>query len=430
MRVLVRPEGFKVETSSPWLKRLLWLPGVYDLPRLFSLSAMMIALFSLLMNWALPERLNLMVPSIFRAPAAPALSFLLLALNFRLTKWEPFDFRSAHRARLSRICAAFAALLTLLETVLSRQVVNREATPILLALEICMLAAASLLQASRGAVGARRVLLTSAGVVAVWLCLGNLYAVDRRIGYEFTSDPSSAVLALLLTAALAFVETRNRLVPLTVSTIVGRKAGIRLLLYALCVPMAVGYLRFELEKHFSVPMALLSSLHVLVTLAVMAGLLIFSMREARGRLEAQLRLQQEYESSERTFQALLEGGSEVFLTMDREGRILTANENAIRCLGIADPGRALLHIDELIRPESRDRLRELPAELVATAASNTVTSSTVLVFYNAQKEPLPLYVTAACRMRGGAPDEILLVGRALPLGLRSPGYSDSLLATA
>ena len=43
---------------------------------------------------------------------------------------------------------------------------------------------------------------------------------------------------------------------------------------------------------------------------------------------------------------------------------------------------------------------------------------------------MPLYVTAACRMRNGAALEIVLVGRSLPLGLRSPEASKALLVSA
>lgn len=407
------------------LKRGLWVPGVYNLPRLLSLAVLIIALFSLLMNWAFMKSLYGSVPSLFQAPAATALSLLLLAFSFRLMNWEKLDFRSAHRAKFSRMMAGLAALLTLLEAVLRRQSAAREVTPILVALEICLLATVVILQASRGSLHVRRVLLSGASVVALWLCLANLYGVDPKIGYEFTSDAASAVMTLMMTASLCLVELRNGLIPLTVSTIVGPHAAQRLLLYALVVPMVVGYLRMELEQHYRLPMSLLLTLHVLVTLAVMAGLLYLSLREARGRFDEQLRLQREFEKSEKTFEALLEGGSEVFLRMNLKGELLAANENAMRYLGIQDPAKKKQNINDWIVPESQERLRELPKELLSA-----ITSNTVLVFRNAQKEQLPLYVTAACRMKYGTPDEILVVGRALPLGLRSPGYSESLMVAS
>ena len=43
---------------------------------------------------------------------------------------------------------------------------------------------------------------------------------------------------------------------------------------------------------------------------------------------------------------------------------------------------------------------------------------------------MPLYITAACRMRNGPALEIVLVGRSLPLALRGPQASQTLLVSA
>lgn len=407
------------------LKRRLLVPGVYNLPRLLSLAVLIMAFFSLLMNWALLKSRSGPVPSLYQAPAATALSMLLLAFSFRLMQWESQDQRSARRAKFSRMMAGLAALLTLLEAVLRRQGAAKDVTPIVVALEISLLSTAVMLLASRGSLHVRRVLLSAAAVVSLWLCLANLYGVDPKIGHEFTSDPASALMTLLMTSALALVELRNGLIPPAVRSIIGKQAGQRLLFCALLVPMLAGYLRMELERNFLLPMPLLLTLHVLLTLAVMAGLLYWSLREAHGRIAEQMRLQYEHERSERTLEALLEGGSEVFLRLSLRGELLAANENAIRCLGLHDPEERKQNINDWIVPESQERLRELPKELLSA-----ITTNTVLVFRNSSQELLPLFVTAACRMQHGAPDEILLVGRALPLGLRSPGHSDSLMVAS
>ena len=41
---------------------------------------------------------------------------------------------------------------------------------------------------------------------------------------------------------------------------------------------------------------------------------------------------------------------------------------------------------------------------------------------------MPLQVTAACRMQHGAAEEIILIGRSLPSGIRNPQSGQSLLA--
>jgi len=48
----------------------------------------------------------------------------------------------------------------------------------------------------------------------------------------------------------------------------------------------------------------------------------------------------------------------------------------------------------------------------------------------ADEESMPLYITAACRMRNGTALEIVLVGRSLPLALRGPQASQTLLVSA
>jgi PAS domain-containing protein len=161
------------------------------------------------------------------------------------------------------------------------------------------------------------------------------------------------------------------------------------------------------------------------TLLVMAGLLYYSMGKAKDRLDDQRRAQSELESMEVVLQTLLEQGSEVYLTMNLAGRLLSANETTRRYLGLPDVQRNVVCIEDLIFSESHEKMRRLPEALLRGISTNAV-----LLFKMADGEAMPLYVTAACRMRQGKAEEILLIGRALPLGLRSPQASQSLLASA
>ncbi len=386
---------------------------------------LIVSFFSLVLNWGLPLSWSAGVPTVFHINPAASLAFMLLALSVRLTRWERLDLRSAHRAKLSRLCAGFAALTTLLDTVL-RGMTNMETpTPVLIALGHCMLAATVILQANGRNLFARRVLEVVLLVTSIWLCVANLYSVNGRISYELTSDPASAVLMLLMTLSLGMAETSNGLIPLTLTSVLGERAGLRLLLAAVTVPLAVGFVRLELERNLHVATNVMVAIHVLITLGLMAWLLSYSLLAAKDRFDAQRRLQLEFERGERTFQALLEQGSDVFITMSIAGRVLSSNENARRYLGLPDVSKNIVCIEDIILPESRDKVRMLPETLLRSISSNTV-----LLFKLADGDAMPLFVTAACRMRHGAPEEILLVGRALPLGLRSPGVSQSLLATA
>ena len=412
-------------TTPARFKRWLWSPGIYNLPRLLSLSVLIISFFSLALNWAVPVAFRVSVPALFQINAAAAIAFLLLALSVRLTRWERLDLRSAHRAKLSRLCAGFAALLTLLDTVLRGQTNLATPTPVLIAIGHCMLAATIILQANGRSLFARRVLFVVLGVISIWLCLANLYSVNGRISYELTSDPASALLMLMMTLSLCLAETRNGLIPITVTSVLGERAGIRLLVAALTVPLAMGFVRLQAEQIFHLSSNLMVAVHVLGTLFVMTWLLMYSLLASKDRFDEQRQLQLEFERGERTFQALLEQGSDVFLTMSIAGRVLSCNDSARRYLGLPDVVQNIVCIEDFILPESRDKVRQLPETLLRSISSNTV-----LLFKLANGEAMPLFVTAACRMRHGALEEILLVGRALPLGLRSPGSSQQLLATA
>lgn len=386
---------------------------------------LIVSFFSIMLNWAIPLRFRSGVPALFHINPAAALAFLLLALSVRLTRWERIDLRTVHRAKLSRLCAGFAALLTLLDTVLRGQINLASPTPVLIALGACLLAATIMLQASGRSLFARRVLLVVLAISSIWICLANLYSVNGRISYELTADPASALMMLLMTLSLCLAETRNGLIPITVTSVLGEKASIRLFFAALAVPLVMGFVRLEVERNLNVSSNLMVAIHVLATLGVMGWLLVYSLLAAKSRFDEQRNLQFEFERGERTFQALLEQGSDVFLTMSIAGRVLSCNENARRYLGLEDVAQKIICIEDIILPESRDRVRQLPETLLRTISSNTI-----LLFKLANGEPMPLYITAACRMRHGAPEEILLVGRALPLGLRGPGVSQTLLATA
>ncbi|WP_155121558.1 hypothetical protein [Bryobacter aggregatus] len=383
----------------------------------------MVSFFSLVLNWALPATYRGTVPTIFRINAPSALAFLLLALSVRLTRWERLDLRSAHRARLARVCAGVAALLTLFDTVLRGQVNLEVPTPVLLAVSHCLLAAVIILQAYGKSFFTRRVLLVVSAVTSVWLMLANLYSVNGNIPADLTCDPAAATLIFLLTLSLCLAETRNGLIPLTVTSVLGDRASVHLFLAAILVPLGMGLIRLGVEQHIRVSPNLMIALHVLATLCVMVALIAYSLNAAKGRFDEQRRLQLEFERGERTFQALLEQGSEVYLTISFAGRVMSCNANAIHYLGLPDVSKKIVCIEDIILPESRDKMRQLPETLLRNLSSNTV-----LLFRLADGDAMPLFVTAACRMRHGSPEEILLVGRALPLGLRSPKASQSLLA--
>ena len=84
---------------------------------------------------------------------------------------------------------------------------------------------------------------------------------------------------------------------------------------------------------------------------------------------------------ENVLQTLLEKGSEVYLTMNCSGRLLHTNEATRRYLGLPDVHRNIVCMEDLILSESH-----------------------------------------------GAAEEIILIGRSLPSGIRNPQSGQSLLA--
>ena len=395
-------------------KTLLLSPGIYNFPRLLSLSTLLISLLSLLLNWAVPETLRSDVPALFRIAPSIALTFILLSLSMRLTRWEKFNSRTAHRAKFARVLAGVAALLSLLDS-----------APILLAFGQSILATALILLAHGRFLFARRILLVVSLIIGTWLLLANLYSVHRYISRELTADPSSALLMLTIALSLCLMESRSGLIPSALVSVFGTATSLRLLLSALLVPILMGYIRLQLELMFQLSSNLLLALHVMSTLFVMAVLLYLSMSKAKEKLDDQRRIQADLESTENFLQALLAQGSEFYLTMNLAGRLLSANENAKRYLAIPDLAKSVVCIEDLIIGESHEKMRKLPEALLRGMSQHAV-----LQFKMADGESMPLYITAACRMRNGAALEIVLVGRSLPLGLRGPQASQTLLVSA
>ncbi|MEO5953413.1 MAG: hypothetical protein ABIQ44_13190 [Chloroflexia bacterium] len=402
-------------TSNTSIASRLWEPGMYNVPHVLSLLIQLIAFFSLLLNWGMPDALRDNVPVLFRIEPITALAFLLLALSTRMARWERIDARTALRAKLSRVLASFAVLLVL----------GSSRSPILLVGGLCMLSATVILQAYSSNLAARRILLTLSLIVSTWLVLANLYAVHGRISLEWTAGPSSAMLLLALTLALSLKETRTGLIPDSLTSVLGEKASVRLLVSALLVPLLLGYLRLQLEDLFELDANLLLALHVLGTLLVMGALLVFSMDQAKDRLIEQRRIQSDLEATENVLRSLLAQGSEFYLTMNLAGRLLEANENTIRYLGLPDLQKAVVCIEDLILRESHEKMRRLPEALLRGVSENAV-----LLFRMADGEALPLYVAAACRMRHGSPTEIVLVGRSSLEMRKAQSGGPTLLATA
>jgi PAS domain-containing protein len=388
--------------------------GIYHLPHLLSLGALVITLVSLALFWVLPEVFYVSVPVLFRMMPATASSFLLLALSVKLARWERIDLRTAKQAKYSRVFAGLATMLTLWAAM----------TPMLLGMGLCMLAAVVILQAYGSYAITRRVVLVSGLIVGTWLVLANLYAVHGRISKELTADPAPALLMLMLALSLTLTETRNGLIPVSLRTVLGEKASVRLLLAILVVPLLLGYLRLEVEQAFQLDENLMLAFHVLATLLVMAALLVSSMEHAKERLLEQQKNQADLEATERVFRLLLETGSEFYLTMNLAGRLLHANEQARRHLALPDLQKRVICIEDVILSESHEKMRRLPETLL-----RGVSEHTVLLFKTADGQSMPLYVTAACRMQHGAPTEIVLVGRS-SLDVRTVPLGPKLLATA
>ncbi len=377
------------------------------------MSILLISLLSLLLHIGVPESFRAGIPAIFRISPATALAFLMLSFSMRLARWERFDIRAAQRARVSRVLASLAALLTLLDT----------ATPMLMAAGQCMLSATVIVQASGRFLLTRRILLLASFITGTWLVVANLYSVNGRIGYEFTADPASALMLLMTTLSLGLAESCNGLIPLRLTSILGEKASARLLLAAFLVPLVIGFARLQLEQAYQINTNLLIAIHVMSTLLVMAVLLYYSMGKAKDRLDEQSREQSGFESMENVLQTLLEQGSEVYLTMNFSGRLLHTNESTRRYLGLPDVHRNIVCMEDLILSESHDKMRKLPEMLLRGRSSNAV-----LLFKLADGETMPLQVTAACRMQHGAAEEIILIGRSMPPGIRNPQSGQSLLA--
>jgi PAS domain-containing protein len=399
------------ENSKHWL----WSPGIFNLPRVLSLITLIVSLFSLLLNWAVPVTYRPDVPSIFRIAPQTALAFLLLAFSMRLAKWERIDSRKARRAKVLRVMAGISAILSLLSV----------GVPVLLSAGLCILSATVILQAHGRYLFARRVLLVVSLINGTWLVLANLYAVHGRISYELTADPTSALLFLAISMSLSLSETRNGLVPLALTAVLGARSSVHLLLAALLVPVLLGYVKMQLENLLQMDSHLMLAAHVMGTLFVMALLLFWSMTQAKEALDEQRRVQADLESTESALQSLLEQGSEFYLTVSLASRVLTANENARRYLGLPDLSRNVVSIEDLILSESHDKMKRLPEALLRGTSDHAV-----LLFRLADGEAMPLHITAACRMRHGTAVEIVLVGRSLPLGLRSKNSSQALLVNA
>ena len=94
-------------------------------------------------------------------------------------------------------------------------------------------------------------------------------------------------------------------------------------------------------------------------------------------------------------------------------------------LALPDLSKAVVCIEDLILIESHEKIRKLPEALLRGMSPHAV-----LLFKMADDESMPIYITAACRMRNGTALEIVLVGRSLPLGLRGPQASQTLLVSA
>lgn len=355
----------------------------------------------------MPERIGM--------NAVVALTFLMLVLSMRLARWERIDVRTAHRAKFSRVLAGFAALLAM----------TNPTTPVLLSAGTSMLAVTLTLQAYGKELFIRRILLTVSVITGTWLVLANLYAVSGRISPELTADPTSALALMMLSLSLGLEESRSGLIPISLKTVLGARDSVRLLLAALLVPVMLGYWRMHLEQFGKWDSRLLLALHVMATLGVMAVLLVGSLNQARERIEEERRTRADLEASENALQQLLEQGSEFYLTMNLAGRVLSANENSKRYLGLPDLKKHVVVMEDLVARESHDKMRKLPEAVLRGSGQQDV-----LLFRLSDGELLPLLVTAAGRARPEAGTEIVIVGHSMPLGLRPPETSQALLVKA
>lgn len=386
-----------------WHRRYLWAPGLYNLPRLLSLTVLLVALLSL--------------PS-SAMPSLEALSFLLLAFAIRLARWERIDLSHDGDAKLARLCASAAALLSLADTILG----THSPTPFLVAAAQCMMAAALILAANSQALFLRRVLLACVGMVSLWLLLLQLYSAHTAIPYELKSDASSAILLLFLAASLFLYESRAGLIPVGLTNWLGLRQSLILLAASLGIPIFLGWLRTLLAQRFPLPDGLGTALHVLATIVALAPFIGAALLSARERYEQQLASLREFQVAERTYAQLLSQGSEFYFALGFDGSIHQANENARRHFSLHPRAGQHPHFSSLLTEESAGKLASTGRNLLTNLSSQPL-----LNFRTRSGEVLPLYVSAACRFAQGQPEEILLVGRSLPLGLRPPGSSDRLL---
>lgn len=391
------------------LRGLLWLPGIYNLPRLLSLAVVIAALLSLTLTLLLDGG-----PALLQMPGVMAMAFLLLGFSVRLARWERVYPQSARRARLSRILAGFAAMLTL----------TCQDAPFLLAAGLSMLCAVLILQAHGRLLFLRQILLSVSLIFATWLVIANLYGASTAVSSQLRAAPVPAVLLLALTLSISLAETRNGLIPVSFAVSLGERGSVRMLLAALLIPLLMGYVRMEAGFVLGWSPELMESVHVFGSLGVIFLLLMASLGEARQRLEAQQRLREELEADRRTLTALLEQGTEFYLSINLAGRILDANEGARRSLGLGDLRRSVVCLEDVLALESRHQLRQLPDALLRGISQNAV-----LQFQRADGETMPLYVTAACRSHAGNQLEIALIGRSLPKGLRVEEATPALLAS-
>jgi PAS domain-containing protein len=391
------------------LRRMLWRPGVYHLPRLLSFAVLIASLLSLGLALLLDSG-----PALLEMPAVMAMAFLLLAFSVRLARWELVNPQSARRARLSRILAGLAAMLTL----------TCQDAPFFLAAGLSMLCAVLILQAHGRLLFTRQILLTVTLIVSTWLVIANLYGAGAAVSSQLRAAPVPALLLLALTLSISLAETRNGLIPLSFAVSLGERGSVRMLLAALLIPLLMGYVRMEAGFVLGWSPELMESVHVFGSLGVMLLLLMASMSEARQRIEAQQRMREELETDRRALEALLDQGAEFYLSINLAGRILDANEGARRYLGLGDPRRSVVCLEDVLADESRHQVRQLPDALLRGISENAV-----LLFQMADGETMPLYVTAACRNRSAGQVEIALIGRSMPLGLRVEDTSRTLLAS-
>lgn len=344
-------------------------------------------------------------------PPATALSFLLLALSLRLGWWQRLDLRSATQAKISRVLAGLAALVTL----------GAAMAPMLLGLGLCLLSAVVILQAYGSYLRLRRALLVFAISIGTWLVLANLYLVHGRVAFDTTTDPAPAVLMFTLSLALTITEMRSGLIPASLREVLGEQSSLRLVVAMLVVPLLLGYLRMRVEQVYRLEPNLLLAFHVMGSLLVMATLLLSGMNHAREKLDEHRRRQADLEATETALRMLLATGSEFYLAMNLAGRLLSANDRAMRAFGLPDLKRNVIAMEDIVVPESHEQLRRLPETLL-----RGVSASADLAFRLNDGQESKVHITAASYPSGAAGVEIVLMGRSV----EAPVSSESLLLTA